>query len=464
MKWILGVLVLLGLSAKAQLVAGTGRVKITPALPMWLSGYAGREKPATEVLQDLWAKALVLEEDASSPSSRSPPASRSNGRKNRVVIVTTDLLGISHEISADVARQVDSLYGIKREQLVLNSSHTHSGPIVWPCVDIIFDFTLDQQRTVSLYSQQLTADLVKVIGMAMADRAPAQVYSGKGEAGFAINRRNNISPGGPVDHDVPVVKVVRPAAAGNPKDKIVAILFGYACHNTTLVENNFLINGDYAGFAQAALEEENPGATCMFLMGCGGDQNPDPRGTVELAKAHGQELADAVNAVLKGGKMRPVRTPVRTAYTTVDLPYRSFDVAQYQKEIVGDDKFLQRRARLMLSAYNRGFTPDHLVYPVQAVRFGTDLCVLALSGETVVDYSLKTKKLFAAENLYVAGYSSEVMCYIPSLRLLKEGGYEPEESMIYYGFPGPFANGVEDSVTKAIRCVMKKVGARKEGR
>jgi len=438
MKWTLGVLLVLGFSAQAQLVAGTGRIKITPELPMWLSGYAGREKPATEVLQDLWAKALVLED----------------GAGNRVVIVTTDLLGLSHQVSVDVARKVDSLYGIRREQLLLNSSHTHSGPMVWPCVDMIFDFTLDEQRRVSQYSQQLTADIVKVIGMAMADRTPAKVYSGRGLAGFAINRRNKIHPDGPVDHDVPVVKVVRPGG------KTSAILFGYACHNTTLVDNNFLINGDYAGFAQAALEEENPGTTCMFLMGCGGDQNPDPRGTVELAQQHGRELADAVNAVLKGSTMRPVRAPIRTAYTTVRLPYRSFDVAEYEKEIVGDDKFLQRRARLMLSAYNRGFTPDHLVYPVQAVRFGTDLCVLALSGETVVDYDLKAKKLFAGENLYVAGYSSEVMCYIPSLRLLKEGGYEPDESMIYYGFPGPFANSVEDSVTTAIRRVMKKVGAK----
>jgi len=447
MKWIVGFLLVLGCNADAQLVAGTGRVKITPSLPMWLSGYAGREKPATEVLQDLWAKALVLED----------------GAKHRVVIVTTDLLGLSHQVSADVAYQVDSLYGIKREQLLLNSSHTHSGPMVWPCVDMIFDFTLDEQRTVSLYSQQLTANLVKVIGMAMADRAPAQVYSGKGEAGFATNRRRQINPDGPVDHEVPVVKVMRPAATGGANGKTVAILFGYACHNTTLVDNNFLINGDYAGFAQAALEEENPGVTCMFLMGCGGDQNPDPRGTVELAKSHGRELADAVETVLKSGRMRPVRGPIKTAYTTVNLPYRSFDVAQYEKEIVGDNKFLQRRARLMLSAYNRGFTPDHLVYPVQGVRFGADLCVLALSGETVVDYSLKAKKLFAGENLVVAGYSSEVMCYIPSLRLLKEGGYEPDESMIYYGFPGPFANSVEDSVTKAIGRVMKKVGAR-EGR
>src|ERR1700759_2525490 len=127
MKWMPGFFLLFCFNADAQLVAGTGRIKITPTLPMWLSGYAGREKPATEVLQDLWAKALVLED----------------GKKNKVVIVTTDLLGLSHEWSAAVGRQVDSLYGIKREQLLLNSSHTHSGPMVWPCVDIIFDFDLD---------------------------------------------------------------------------------------------------------------------------------------------------------------------------------------------------------------------------------------------------------------------------------------------------------------------------------
>lgn len=442
-------------AAHTGLLAGTGRIKITPELPMWLSGYAGREKPATEVLQDLWAKVLVLEEI--------PPAHARTVPISRIVIVTTDLLGLSHQVAVDVARLADSLYGIKRDQLLLNSSHTHSGPMVWPCVDGIFDFTLDEQRKISLYSQQLTTNMVRAIGMAMASRTPAAVYSGKGSAAFAINRRKQINPNGPVDHDVPVVKIIRERGPGDhsrddAKEKPIAILFGYACHNTTLVETNWLINGDYAGFAQAALEAENPGTTCLFLMGCGGDQNPAPRGTVELAKTHGRELADAVDQVLDN-PMTPVRPSIRTAYTTVNLSYRSFDVAEYEKEITGNDKYLQRRARLMLSAYNRGFTPDHLVYPVQAVRFGKGFYVLALSGETVVDYSIKSKRLFPKENLYVAGYSSEVMCYIPSLRLLKEGGYEPEESMVYYGFPGPFANSVEDSVTKAIRQVMKKIGA-----
>ncbi len=433
----------------AQLLAGVGRVKITPALPMWLTGYAGRDQPATEVLQDIWAKVLVVE-------SGGAGAADGRGRGNRVVMVTTDLLGISHEISVEVARQVDSLYGIKRDQLILNASHTHSGPMVWPCVDVIYDFTLEEQRIVSLYGQQLTGNIVKAIGIAMENRAPAKLYNGRGVADFAINRRNVIHANGPIDHDVPVLKVT------GMDGKSRCILFGYACHNTTLVETNFKINGDYAGFAQAALEEANPGVQAMFLMGCGGDQNPAPRGTEELAKAHGKELAESVEKVL-GGEMAVVRGPVRTAYTTVELPFRRFDPAVYRREIVSDNKYLQRRAKIMLEAYNRGWTPEHLVYPVQVVRFGHDWTILALGGEVVVDYSLRVKNEFAGENLYVAGYSGEVMCYIPSQRVLQEGGYEPDESMIYYGFPGPFADGGEERIFTAIRQVMKKVGVSPKG-
>jgi len=410
-----------------SLRAGVARIVITPGLPMWLTGYAGRDNPANGVLHDLWAKALALEE---SPG-------------HRIVIVTTDLLGLSHDILEQVTHQVDSLYGIKRDQLLLNSSHTHSGPMIWPCVDVIYDFSPEDQRRVSLYSDTLTARLVKVIGMALDKLAPAQLYTGHGTADFAINRRNAIHADGPVDHDVPVLKVV--TAHG----KTEAILFGYACHNTTLVEDNYLINGDYAGFAQLALEEEYPGAQAMFLMGCAGDQNPAPRGTVELARSHGKSLADAVQKVL-AAKMQPVQAPIRTAYTTIDLPFRPFDPGVYRREIAGSNKYLQRRARLMLEAYNRGWTPHHLTYPVQAVRFNNDLTILALSDEVVVDYSLSAKKEFAGENLFVSGYSSEVMCYIPSLRVLREGGYEADENMIYYGFPGPFA---------AAHCAFLRAGA-----
>jgi neutral ceramidase len=420
-----------------EIRAGIGRVVITPSLPMWMTGYADRHQPANGVVHDLWAKALAVKDD----------------RGGLIVIVTTDLLGLSHEISEAVFRQVSSSrYGIQRSQLLLNSSHTHSGPMIWPCLDVIYDFSAADQRTVSLYAFELTRKLIAVIDTAMNSMVPATLSTGHAVADFAINRRNDIHPNGPVDHDVPVLSV---AARNGGR---LAILFGYACHNTTMVNDNFLINGDYAGFAQLAIEKNNPGVMAMFLMGCAGDQNPAPRGTLDFARQHGEALAEAVQKALSQN-MRPVHAPIRTAYTVTDLNFQAFDLALYQKDIVGDNPYFQRRARLMLEAYNKGWSVKSFPYPVQAVRFSDDMTILALSDEVVVDYSLKAKKEFSGENLFVSGYSHEVMCYIPSLRVLREGGYEAADNMIYYGMPGPFADDVEDRVWAAVRKVMRAAGA-----
>ena len=113
----------------------------------------------------------------------------------------------------------------------------------------------------------------------------------------------------------------------------------------------------------------------------------------------------------------------------------------------------------MLAAYDRGDPVRDVPYPVQAVRFNRDLTFLALGGEVVVDYALRSKREFPDENLVVAGYSHDVMCHIPSRRVLQEEGYEAVESMIYYGQPGRFAESVEEKIFAAIRRVMEKAGA-----
>jgi hypothetical protein len=418
-----------------EIKAGVASIDITPEIPSWLSGYASRQTPAIGVLQPIKAKALVIEENTD----------------DRIIFVTVDVLGLSHEIGEDVFTATQAKYGIRRSQLLLNASHTHSGPMIWPCLEAIYDFSEEEQRKVSAYTQQLTQKLIAVIDAAMQRRFPAQLFSGHGMADFAINRRNAIHPDGPVDHNVPVLKVED--MQGNLK----AVLFGYACHNTTLVDNNYLVNGDYAGFAQRALEEEYPGMTALFLMGCAGDQNPYPRGTVELAQQHGTALATSVEKTLNGA-MRPVHPPIHTNYNRVYLAYQPVQPSEYQKDIIGTDKFLQRRAKLMLEAYNKGWIADKLSYPVQVVQFNNDLTILGMGNEVVVDYSLLFKKMFPSENLYVAGYCNEVQCYIPSKRVLKEGGYEANENMIYYGMPGPFAGDVEERIIKAVSQLMKELG------
>jgi hypothetical protein len=418
-------------------------VKITPPTPFWMSGYAARTHPSEGVEQDLWAKALALRD----------------GEGRLAVLVTTDLIGLPRVLSGEVAERVRERFQVERSQLVLSASHTHCGPAVRKNLAVLYDLGEEDRRRVDAYGAFLVERLVEVVGAALRDLAPASLSAGHGAVGFAVNRRAptpegvkiGVNPGGPVDHDVPVLKVA--ARDGSLR----AVLFGYACHNTTLGGDFYRIGGDYAGYAQAAIEGARPGATALFMMLCGGDQNPDPRGTLDLAVQHGRTLATEVVRVL-GSPLRPVRPPVRTALETVPLDFVPHTRAVFEEEAKSPDVFRRRRSRLMLAAYDAGQPVRQAPYPVQAVRLGDDLTILALAGEPVVDYALRLKREYPAEGLVVAGYCNDVMCYIPSRRVLQEGGYEAADNTIYYGQPGPFAETVEDAIAAAVRRVAKAVG------
>ena len=441
------ILFALFIEINAGFKAGVARTKITPDTPVWLSGYAARTKPATEVLQDLWAKALVIEDD----------------KEGLIIIVTVEIIGLSHELAGTIAQRVIEKHGINRSQLLLNSSHTHSGPVIWPSLSMMFELGDEDIASLIRYNRRLADDIVGVIDTAFLNLRPANIFIGHGSANFAVNRRQNTEKGvviginneGPVDNDVPVLKVE--TAEGKPE----ALLFGYACHNTTL--DIYQVSGDYAGFAQSEIEKANPGVTAMFIEGCGADQNPNPRRTIGYAIQHGKALADAVQKALEGDFL-PVREPLRTFFTTVDLEFAATDPALFKEEVLGTDRFRAARGRFMLEAIDKGYNTTTLKYPVQALRFNRDFTILAMGGEVVVDYSLNTKKRYPRENLFVAGYSTEVQCYIPSARVIREGGYEPETSMIYYGLPGPFTVKVERDIYNAIDLVMRKTGARPDRR
>ena len=441
----LGVLLLATVPAfAADFEAGVARVKITPPTPFWMSGYAARTRPSDGVLQDLWAKALAVRD----------------GEGHRVVFVSTDLIGLSRVISTDVVARAGRRFGLDPSQVLLNSSHTHCGPMVWQNLPILLDLDARDEQAIEAYGRSLADKLVEVVGAALHDLAPAQLAVGHGAVGFAVNRRVStpdgyrigVNPDGPVDHDVPVLKVTAPDGS------LRAVLFGYACHNTTLRGDVYQINGDYAGQAQEVLERDHPGATALFVMLCGGDQNPHPREKLSLARRHGRTLAAEVSRVLDT-PLAPVRPPIRTASEEARLEFAAHTRGVFEEESRHSDPHRQRRARRMLAAYDRGDPVRDVPYPVQAVRFNRDLTFLALGGEVVVDYALRSKREFPDENLIVAGYSHDVMCYIPSRRVLQEEGYEAVESMIYYGQPGRFAESVEEKIFAAIRRVMEKAGA-----
>ena len=437
--------------AAADFKAGVGRLKITPEGPIWMSGYAARKHPSEGVVCDLWAKALAIQD----------------AKGSRVVIVATDVIGLPRAISDLVAARVQKEYGLERARLVLNSSHTHTGPVLRGNLETMFDLTEPDRQRIRQYSQKLSDDLVAVVGAALGDLQPAQLSYGHGRASFAINRREltpkgmriGLNPNGPTDPDVPVLRVTA------PDGRLRAVLFGYACHNTTLGGDYYQITGDYAGFAQMEVEKAHPGATAMFLELCGADQNPNPRGKLELAQQHGQALGAEVNRVLAGGLKR-VRGPIRAAFQVTELAFAPHTRETFEQRLKDSNPYIVSNARSMLKAYDEGRPVRRTPYPVQAVRFGKDLTLVALGGEVVVDYVLRAKRDFnaAREPLIVAGYSNDVMCYIPSVRVLKEGGYEAVDSMYYYDQPGPLAEDVEERVFTAIRNVLKRVGRGGAGR
>jgi neutral ceramidase len=445
MRKILVLLLAAGLLPAAGFRAGVGRIKITPEKPIWLSGYASRNHPSEGVLHDLWAKALAIED----------------GKGQRVVIVTMDLIGLPRSLSDTVAARVAKEYGLERSRLLLNCSHTHTGPVLRENLKSMYNLDREQAEAVDQFSAVLENKLVGVVGAALGDLAPARLSTGHGKAVIGINRRQvtpkgviiGLNPDGPTDPDVPVLKIE--SADG----KLRAILFGFSCHNTTLTGEHYKLSGDYAGFAQIDIEKAHPGATAMFMQLCGADQNPNPRGKIEHAEQHGQTMAWAVGGVLAGA-MKPVRGNIRTAFLTTDLAFKPHTREQFVEELNNKDKYRVRRAQAMLRGYDEGHPLRRISYPVQAIRLGKDFTVLALGGEVVVEYALRGKKEFPGENLVVAGYSNEVACYIPSLAVMKGGGYEPEFSQIYYGYPGPFTDDIEETVFTAIHKVMARVGAK----
>jgi len=446
MRWVIaivGVMVGMGaLSAAPELKAGVAKVVITPSEPTWLCGYGARTRPAEGKIHDLYAKVIAFESTDGT----------------RFVIVTLDLGSVSEEITEAVAKRVADKHQLPRGSLVLNVSHTHCAPEVAAERRVFHALPDDAEVILVRYIESLKEKLANLVGSAIADLSPAIVTTSSSSANFGSNRRlptdkgfiNSQNKEGVTDREVPVLRVT------SPEGKLRAILFTYACHNTTLNFQQYC--GDYAGFAQEFLEEAHPGTIALFFMGCGGDQNPYPRHGpmgLEHARVHGKELSNAVETAMKG-EQKPVRGPLKVGYTvaTLDLePLPKQEVLVEQSKQVGT--LAARKAKYLLAKDGRIELKQ--TCPLHAAKFGDDLLMIAISGETVIDYTLFCKKEFAGPKVWVAGYCDDVFAYLPSKRVLKEGGYEGREGIIHQLTPTPFAENVEERVMDGIRKLVKEV-------
>lgn len=425
--------------------AGVAKAIITPEKAVWLAGY-GSKRPPDGKLHDLWMKALALED--------------ANGQ--RAVLITSDFQGVPKGMSDRAFDQIRQQHGLQREQVMLTFSHNHCGPRLGDDLIDYYPVEADQMDLVDEYTSLMVTKVVQLVGEALANLAPATLRIGEGQATFAVNRRNNreadipalMAKGtplvGPVDHSVPVLTVTR------LDGRLAAILFGYACHPTTLSFMTWC--GDYPGFAQLELEKNHPDATAMFVNTCGGDQNPLPRRTVELCQRYGHMLAVGVEEALKR-PLKPVSSSLRVAFEYVDLPYLKVVTREELHAALQESNAIRARwaARLLKKLDAGEKFESAYPYPVHAWQLGQEMLVIGQGAETVVDYALRFKKEFGP-GTWVCGYADDMISYIPSRRVWEEGGYEGGSNLYEYGRPAlRWAGDIEDRIAASVHRLVKQV-------
>jgi len=442
--------------------AGAAKAKITPEELGWIGGYGHRNRPAEGVAADLWARALAIRDR----------------RGHRIVLVNADIHIFTRTLHREIAGAVRKRHGIAERDLMLVATHTHSGPALPEGFDPIISWGLDavEMGKLDRAAVRIRDQVLDAIARALSNLEPARLSFGRGEARFGVNRRVRTpdgdytfgaNPQGVADPDVPVLLV--DSAAGEPR----AVVFTYACHNTTIRngrEGFYKYHPDYAGVAAEHIESRFPGSIALYLTGAAGEIDPQPQGGVEQAEIHGRTLSAVVLATVEAARRQQVRGPLRTEDRVVRLPLAPIPAREKYVELSRSRSvYRQRHARAILAQMDAGSVPTEVPLGVQVWRFGRDLTLVALAGEVGVDYALELKKEFGGGRIWPVAYANEVPCYIPSERVLQEGGYEAgwdrdqgpgvpgaTSNIVFYGWAAPLAAGVEERILGTLRSMLRK--------
>ncbi len=437
---------------------GMARIDITPDFPVRLAGYAGRMDEATEVVERLWGKALAIGAD---------------GGDGPAVLILLDNCSATAGLAGEVAARLQAKAAIRPERCVVASIHTHSAPLLPDFAGWHYTASMPAEHTAHMdrYRSELADKLEKVALDALAARKPARLAWSQGAVKFGVNRRQlengkwvgflprdaSEAPG-PVDHSLPVLRVT------DLDGKLMGFVANYACHCTTVGATNE-IHGDWAGYAQKEIEADHPEAVAIVAIGCGADVGPYPGSNLQHAQKYGRQIADEVNRLLQG-EWKPVGPAMVARQKIIQVPLGQLPTRETLEGRAQQGHLGSRdAARYHLAVLDReGALPQSFDYPITTWTFGSDLAMVFLPGEVTIDYALRLKRELDGSRLWVSAYANGMPCYIASKRMLDEGGYEVDSSMVSYGQPTRLAPEAEDTVIQAVESLLPPVFGGAESR
>ncbi len=426
-----------------ELQAGAARVCITPPVGVDLAGYSGRAGGSTGIHDELYGKALVLDDGAT-----------------RLAVVTLDLIGLDADAVGRVRALVAEQTGIPAANVLIAASHTHSGPMPAVAENPYLRLGAYGWAPDADWTRMLIKSLAGAVAAAWHARRPAKLGVGRGElSGLAYNRRHFVDGGTPIDPDVAVLLVTE--AAGRP----LAVLYNYACHPVTQREDNLLISADYPAVASRLVETNFPGTVALFANGCCGDQDPRHafwgryEGTEAAGLLLGSEVVQVVARLLADGDLaddvslaataRQITVPLmaqpdRAGAAALVAEQEAFLAALREKETHGESELVPRAFHSMLLeshptvglgefyvAWARelqrlaeaGESLPPTAAEVQVLQLGPAVLV-GLPGEIFVELGLRIKERLRGRAVFIAGYANGNVGYVPTRAAYAEGGYE----------------------------------------
>jgi len=425
------------------LKAGAARINITPYVGMNLSGFGGRTKGSVGIHDELYAKAVVLDDGVT-----------------KVGIVSCDLLNLDESSVASIREKAQESTGMDGENIFISTTHTHSGPLTSP----LRGFGKLDREWVSVLEKKIAG----AIFMANDRLQDAEIGAGKGHAEINLNRRERrddrtvigINPTGAIDREVSVIRI------DDIEQNPICTMVNYACHPVVLGGKNYLLSADYPGYAMGLVERVQGGnAVAMFLNGTTGDLNPIRVGnTFKEAEKRGTTLGAEVVKVLNGITTSP-EIELRMAKEKVELQSGELPseeelektIEERKKELEKSERSVDRDiilpwAQDALRMVKRGKKSAIVPVEVQVLRLG-EIILAGLPGEVFVEIGLGIKNGSPFEHTLVAGYTNGCIGYMPTKKAFEEGGYETHSAYRLYGIYPVDQDVAEKMVSSSLKLI-----------
>ncbi len=439
-------------AASGGALAGWAEVEITPPLGIALGGRGGAETPADQVLDPLYAQVLFMQD--------------AKGRG--FVLASLDVIGLPHDLSDRIRARLVHELGVAWNLIVLNASHTHSGPYM---LRSLMAGVGPPPQVEADYFKALEEKLVGAARAAGKAIRPIRAEVFLGDAEIGINRRGRNQQGrismipdakGPFDDKVWVLRLT-------PEDgKPPAIVFSTACHAVIAYGYAYTaISADFPGVARKVLREAlGPNSHAQFVQGFAGDIRPRTLADLEGGRFRKSKPADldqagrALSGVVLGALKSPGETLSLDLAGTADRPFLARDKPppreRYEKmqanALAETNAYRLAVADYWLKRYDsgQGFAQGD-PWPLGLIRLAENQWVVHSGGEPCIEWRSKMSQWLSPLRIVTWGYSQEARCYLPTESMLAEGGYEVLESnQGRESTPAPFAPGIERAMRTSL--------------